>query len=90
MVGKHSPQVVLPRPIFCSQPSKRKGTRHRRMKLVTLSTGLMGKISVACGQAAHRQWLKRLEPGPCQNLLTKTWVILSSCNIQIASAVYST
>ena len=43
MVGKHSPQVVLPRPIFCSQPSKRKGTRHRRNVARTSVSGSNGQ-----------------------------------------------
>ena len=40
------------------------------MQLGPLFARVMGKVSVAGVLAAHRQWLKRLEPGPCQNLMT--------------------
>ena len=40
------------------------------MQLGPPFAGVMGKISVACELAAHRQWLTRLNPGPCQNLMT--------------------
>ena len=55
-----------------------------------LFAGLTGKVSEACVLAAHSQWIKRLDPGPFLNLMKKIGISLSLCNIQIASAVYST
>ena len=39
------------------------------MQLGPLFAGTLGTISVAGVLAAHRRWLKRLDPGPLQNLM---------------------
>ena len=70
MVGKQCSPLGLPRPACYKQPSKRKGTRHRRTAARTSVCRSNWKMSVAGVLVAHRQWIKRIVPGPIPNQMT--------------------